>query len=186
MSRISIGDIVTPIIEWERRKPRPTNRIYIAHFADDRIKVGVTKNYKLSIRDLEREAIRRRVHEFTVWGCEGFDDYEHLMTVSFRICKLIERCKVEGHHRWFKGGSEDFRQLCKYVERVRRQMERHMINQAAFINDGQDWEGHAKTIRIEDSNSHVYVPVPMPVEPRIRGGASMALEVMRRAGVKVG
>ncbi|MBU9532841.1 hypothetical protein KTE49_20615 [Burkholderia multivorans] len=131
-----ISDLIADALRVNARKRRPVARIYAAYFPDDRIKLGVTRDFDAVVRDLKREVVRRQLDRVTWFACSAFGDYKHLAHACRGMRSILKPCRLDRHSGWFRGDHHEFAALIAFIQLTRAQCERHAADKRGYVDVG--------------------------------------------------
>lgn len=94
------------------------HRLYVVHFADHRIKFGITGDIKRRMRTYVREGQRNRVGHLTWWACAPLAGL-HARLMERVMRRALADNRMPGHLEWIEGGSEVFGWLVNQAEALR-------------------------------------------------------------------
>lgn len=99
--------------------PLSGTTVYAVCFADDRIKVGITKNFKQRMAAYKQEVKRNGIEFATAFGCVAFKDHSDALELERHICKQLQGQRINGQREWFYGQKETFKQLIDVIQNAR-------------------------------------------------------------------
>lgn len=92
--------------------------VYAVHFADGRIKVGVTADVAKRMSYYAQESRRNRVESIVWWSCAPMDRaFAYLVERHF--CREMRDAAMPRHREWFEGNAEAFASVTAALERLR-------------------------------------------------------------------
>lgn len=96
--------------------------VYVVHFSNDRIKVGISSQVHERMKYYAQEARRNGVEFVTWWSCKEFDSKSIALFTERILCNELREGAIHRHREWFYGGSKAFAAVIGAVERLRKRL----------------------------------------------------------------
>jgi len=96
--------------------------LYVVYFADQRVKVGITRDVRARMAYYRQEAVRNRVPSVHWWAAAPFQDKGTALLAERLICRSFKQCSMPGHREWFNGDLGDYKAIMAAAERIRAEL----------------------------------------------------------------
>lgn len=105
-------------MNYELHPQAKPHSLYVIHFDDNRIKVGISRQIHRRMAYYKQEARRNRVRGFTWWATAPFARRDVAARAEKVLCRVLANAAIEGHREWIEGGPKDFAEIIRWGEEL--------------------------------------------------------------------
>lgn len=93
--------------------------LYVVHFSDDRIKVGITSDVTRRMSCYRQEAARHDINAVVWWASAPFATKDAALLAERILCRTYSDFRLPRHREWIRGNPQGFAGVIKTAEKLR-------------------------------------------------------------------
>lgn len=116
--------------------------MYAIFFSNNRIKVGITKNFKKRMSAYSQEVKRNGIEFASAFGCVPFVNHQHALRLERHICSELSVSRINKQREWFSGDSGMFKNVIDVIQDARL-----MLSCPDEDKEEIEWRGFSTTFK---------------------------------------
>lgn len=128
-------------LSTEAKKEKTGTSVYVIFFSNNRIKVGITKNFKKRMSAYSQEVKRNGIEFASSFGCIPFINHQHALRLERHICSELSASRINKQREWFSGDAGMFKCVLDVIQDARL-----MLSSPDEDKEEIEWRGFSATM----------------------------------------